>query len=105
MKQTDLLLYSALFFSGFGVSSAVWIACGLLREDQIPYLDAVVETRLRFSLGIPLILLGMWLVDYCDRTFKGDIGWRGWLLWSTTVGCWIASAVLLLFRRSLAELL
>ena len=105
MNKTDLLLYSALFFSGFGVSSAAWIACGLLREYQSPYLEAVVETRLRFSLGIPLILLGMWLVDYCDRTFKSDLGWRGWLLWTAAAGCFVASFILLLFRGSLTELL
>lgn len=73
-------------------------------EEQRPYLQDVRETRLRALLGVPLLLLGIWLVFYCDRSFNGNLGWQGWTLWFTAGVCFIASFILLLFSGSLSSL-
>jgi hypothetical protein len=74
-------------------------------QYQREYLDAVVETRLRFLIGVPLFLLGVWLVVHCDRTVNRNSGWRGWLLWLSAGLCIFCSFVLLLYRGSLGDLL
>ncbi|HLG54961.1 MAG TPA: hypothetical protein VI485_06495 [Vicinamibacterales bacterium] len=73
-------------------------------ESQGPYLQAVRETRLRALFGLPLLLLGIWLVYYCDRTVNSDSGWRGWLLWLSAYVCLSGRFILLLFRGSLSSL-
>ena len=73
-------------------------------EYQSPDLQAVRETRLRALFGVPLLLIGIWLVYYCDRTFNRDFGWRGWLLWLSACACIICSFILLLYRGSLSSL-
>jgi len=73
-------------------------------KQQRAYRDAVLETRLRFAIGIALFLVGIWLIYYCDRTFNRDLGWRGWfLLFGACVGL-AGSFVLLLYPGSLTSL-
>ena len=67
-------------------------------------LDAVREANLRALFGFPLLLFGIWLVYYCDRTFDMYWGWRAWLLWCSAGLCIIASFILLLFRDRLSSL-
>lgn len=60
--------------------------------------DPLVEFGVRAFIGVALLGLGIWLVDYVDRTIKGDLGWRGWLLFGCGCGCGGLGFVLLLFR-------
>ena len=73
-------------------------------EYKRPYLDAVRETRLRALIGVPLLLIGIWLIGYCDRAFNHYLGWRGWLLWFVACGCIVASFILLAYRDRLVTL-
>jgi hypothetical protein len=66
--------------------------------------NPIVELYLRSLIGVPLLLVGIWLVYYCDRTVNSDFGWRGWWLWLSACVCIATSFVLLLYRSSLLSL-
>ncbi len=98
------LLHGGVSRTAIGYVSAPSSSRSYSSENQGPYLHAVRETRLRAVFGVTLLLIGIRLVYYCDRTFNRHLGWRGWLCWLAASTCFVLSFVLLLFRDSLFRL-
>lgn len=71
--------------------------------DLGPELNAVRELRLRALVGVPLFLLGIWLVCYCDLAIARGPGW-GWLCFASGCLCGGCSFVLLFYGASLSTL-
>ena len=72
-------------------------------QNERPQLDPMVEANLRLLFGVPLLLIGIWLVRYGDRALDNNRGW-GLLALFIAFICISASFILLAYRGRLASL-